>query len=184
MPQLRHTTRLRRAAGLAAATVLVTGAGVGIANAGTQSHPTNTVALVKVRTPTAPAQVTNVRFGSHSNYDRAVIDIKNAAPGYDVRYLTSQPRACGSGHKVFPAGTRFLQIMLQPSNTHDGNYNDIYVGPGQTQSAKVGLETIKGMRVNCQFEGQVGIVLGLDHKAGFRVGTLSGPTRMYVDVSH
>lgn len=184
MSQLRPTTRIHRAAGLAAATVLITGAGVGIANAGTQSHPTNTAPLVKLRTPTDPAKVTNVRFGSHSNYDRAVIDIQGAAPGYDVRYLTSQPRACGSGNKVFPAGTRFLQIMLQPADTHDGNYNDVYVGPGQTQSAKVGLATIKGMRVNCQFEGQVGIVLGLDHKAGFRVGTLAGPTRIYVDVSH
>lgn len=184
MSRIRHSTRIRRAAGLAAATVLVSGAGVGIANAGAQSHPTNTSPLVKVRTPSPTPQVTNLRFGSHSNYDRAVIDIKGAAPGYDVRYLTSQPRECAAGHKVYPAGTRFLQIMLEPAQTHDGNGNDVYVGSGQTQSATVGLETIKGVRVNCQFEGQVGIVLGLDHKAGFRVGTLSGPSRIYVDVSH
>lgn len=184
MSKLRHCNRIRPAAGLAAATLLVGGAGAGIADAAPQSHPTNTAPLVKVRTPADPAQVTNVRFGSHSDFDRAVIDIKGAAPGYDVRYLTSQPRACGSGHKVYPAGTRFLQIMLEPANTHDGDYRDVYVGPGQTQSAKVGLETIKGMRVNCQFEGQVGVVLGLDHKAGFRVGTLSSPTRIYIDVSH
>jgi hypothetical protein len=112
-----------------------------------------------------------------------VFDLNGKAPGFSVRYVNKLYK-CGSGARVKIAGKRFLRITLEPAQAHNNAGADVYRGPGQARTARPNLPTIKSMRMLCDFEGQVSFALGLDHKAGFRVKTLSNPTRIYVDVAH
>jgi hypothetical protein len=169
----------------AGALALVLGGGLAVAVAGSaDAHvSSNTSAVVVNRNPSPTPRVTNLRTGAHTGYDRVTIDLTGAAPGYDVRYVTT-PTFCGSGATVRVSGSRFLQVTLKPAQAHTSTGANTYVGPGRTSSAYLGMETVKGVRKTCDFEGHVTFVLGLDHKAGFHVSTLADPTRIYLDIAH
>jgi hypothetical protein len=81
-------------------------------------------------------------------------------------------------------GKKFLEITVEPAQAHTNSGKNTYVGPGRAASAFFGLKNLKGVRMTCDFEGQVQWVLGVDHKATVKVGKLTGPTRLYVDISH
>lgn len=180
----RSGGRNRTVAGVGAVVVLMGGGlAVGVAGSADAHSYGNTAAAVVNRDPASIPRVTNLRAAEHSNYDRVTIDLTGPATGYDVRYVTT-PTFCGSGSRVWVTGTRYLQITLRPAQAHTNSGANTYIGPGRTSAAKLGLETVKGVRKTCDFEGHVSFVLGLDHKAGFHVSTLSSPTRVYVDIKH
>lgn len=178
-------SHMNRKVAAAGAVVVLLGGGlaVGVAGSADAHSAGNTSPAVVDRHPSSTPRVTNLRAGEHSDYDRVTIDLTGPASGYDVRYV-SDPTFCGSGADVSVKGSRYLQITLKPAQAHTNSGANTYVGPGRTSSASLGLETVKGVRKTCDFEGHVAFVLGLDHKAGFHVTTLTNPTRIYVDVAH
>jgi hypothetical protein len=181
------TTTRRLTVALGATAVL--GAGLVAASTTTSSahEVANTAPVVKTRNPMPLPQVTNLRYASHGTatdgYDRVVFDMTGSAPGYDVRYVSSVT-SCGSGETYSVPGTKFLQVTLKPAQAHTDQGVNTYKGPGRTSAKSVSLPTLKGIRMICDFEGHVGFALGLDHKAGFHVATLTGPSRIYVDIAH
>ena len=163
------TTTRRLTIGLAAAVL----AG-GTVTTGAFAHSTtSTTAKVVTRHPSPTPAVTGVRWASHTGYDRVVFDIDGGAPGYDVRYVTS-PATCAKGDAVNLGTARYLQVKLTPATAHSLS--------NTTRSPY--LPTLKKLRKTCDFEADVTYVLGLDHKAGFHVTTLTGGTRIYVDIAH
>lgn len=130
-------------------------------------------------------QVTNLRFGGHAGFDRAVVDLN--APGAEIRALWTKQEHLSdcTGEKYHVPGKKFLILIVDGARAHtDDGKRDTYVGPGETESARVGLKNIKGVRFDCDFEGQVTFALGLDHKAQVSVGKLGNPNRLYVDITH
>ncbi|GAA0633095.1 hypothetical protein GCM10009547_41280 [Sporichthya brevicatena] len=174
----------RRLAGLLTAVSLVAAGGLATETvAAPAAPPSDTSPKVKTRNPAKIPRVVDARFGKHKAYDRVVFDLTGKASGYNVRYVSTL-RQCGSGKKVTIPGKKFLSITLEPAQAHDNKGRDVYRGPGQNSTANPKLPTLRSMRMLCDFEGQVAFGLGLKRKAGFRVGTLSKPTRIYVDVAH
>lgn len=156
----------------------ITAAGVGL---------TLTAGILAVAVPQASATdipvVTNLRAGGHSTFDRAVVDLNGYAPSIKTRWVT-KAQNCATGQTHYVPGKKFLQITVEPAQAHTNAGKNAYVGPGRTASSSFGLKNLKGVRMTCDFEGQVSWVLGVDHKATVKVGKLTNPSRLYVDIKH
>jgi hypothetical protein len=116
--------------------------------------------------------VTGIRYAAHTpeGYDRIVLDIPGALPGYTVKYVT-EVRRDGSGDPVALPGTAYLLIVLHPAEAHQ---QDAAVH-------RTGLAGIKAYAMVGDYEGYVSIALGLSGKQKFHVGELTG--RIYIDVA-
>lgn len=130
--------------------------------------------------------VTNLRTGGHSGFDRVVIDYQRksygAKPAATVRWVKSVYQ-CGSGTRVSLPGDRILLISMTPAQAHRDDGSNAYVGPGRFKTSTVGLTTVKGVRMVCDFEGQVEFAIGVSKAKGVRTGTLTNPNRFYVDIT-
>lgn len=168
----QHPHTHRTAAALAA--TAITGAGL-LALTSPAHASQNTVPVV-----------TNLRAGGHPGFDRVVIDYSaksyGVKPTAKVRWVHNAYQ-CGSGKKVSLPGDRILSITLTPAQAHTDEGAEAYAGPGRLSTANIGLRTVKGVRMICDFEGYVSFAIGTTKAKGFRTGTLSNPTRFYVDIT-
>ena len=80
------------------------------------------------------AQVNNLRIGSHSGFDRIVIDYKGKKPAVKVSQVNNL-YSCGKGDKLSVPGDKILQINLTPAQAHNQKGQDVYSGPGQLSTA-------------------------------------------------
>lgn len=127
--------------------------------------------------PTSPpAGVTAVRASAQSGYDRFVIQVSGPVGQYSV-----QPQAGAtftrdpSGIRVTLAGSAGLLVTLQGASSAGS-----YTGP--TDLKPSGTAVLKEAQQVGDFEGVVSWGLGLSHVACFRAFTLTGPSRLVVDV--
>lgn len=134
-------------------------------------------------TPYTIPNVTNLRAGGNTGFDRAVIDL--TAPGATIRTRwVNNVYQCASGDPLYVPGKKFLEVIVEPARGYNDQGKSTYTGPGRRKSASFGLKNLKGVRMTCDFEGQVAWALGFDHKAAVSTGKLTGPNRLYVDVRH
>jgi hypothetical protein len=123
-----------------------------------------------------PGSVTGVRSGRHACYDRLVLDVGGASPGYSVRYVT-KVRADGSGHVVPTAGGARLEVTVGKS---------AWTRPSLPSVA--GYRTFRQVTWAGSFEGYTSFGLGVRARLPFRVFTLhdsaSGTSRLVIDVAH
>jgi hypothetical protein len=139
--------------------------------------PWSTAAVSVVHHPHVPPVpvLTGVRYARHAEgYDRIVLDIPGALPGYSARYVT-EVRGDGSGRPIAVPGSHYLRIVLTPAQAHRDT-------GGATVSGvhRVGLPVLESYAVTGDYEGYVTVVLGLNRKAGYRIAELDN--RIYVDV--
>jgi hypothetical protein len=143
--------------------------------------PRSTATVTVNRHPDPTPLLLNVRVGRHAAYDRVVLDISGPAPGYRVGYVRRLVYD-GSGAPVPLAGKAFLEIAATPAMAHTGDTGlNVFCC---ARLFKPNLPTVKGVALTGDFEGVVSVGLALDRRAGFRVLTLSNPTRIVVDVAH
>lgn len=115
----------------------------------------------------ANAVVTGIRTGEHAGYDRAVFDIGGrAVPGVRVAYL--------------PGGSQ-LDVTLLGSGTSSSSPHASY---GGLRSLLVGLPALRQVNFAQVGAGVVTFRLQTAHARGFRVLTLTAPTRIVVDMRH
>ena len=98
----------------------VTATGATVAAASASSVPSNhwsTSPRSVTRTHSPAPEVTGIRVGRHRHFDRIVVDVHGAAPGYLVRYVRTLHRD-PSGKTVNLLGPRSLLIVLS-ANGHD-----------------------------------------------------------------
>jgi len=119
--------------------------------------------------------LTGVRYAAHPGYDRIVLDIPGAPPGYSVKYV-KEVRRDGSDEPVSMPGKAFLLIVLHPAAAHRENGNPTVTGIHRT-----GLARIQSYGIVGDYEGYVSVALGLDRVRGYHVGELSN--RIYLDVA-
>ncbi len=127
------------------------------------------------------AQVTNLRTGGHSGFDRVVIDYKGKKPAVRLSLVNSL-YSCGKGDKLTIPGDKILKIDLTPAQAHNQKGQNVYVGPGRLSTAVVNLTTIKGVRMACDFEGHVTWGIGVKGLKSYSVSHLSDPKRIVVDL--
>ncbi|WP_051810021.1 AMIN-like domain-containing (lipo)protein [Actinoplanes subtropicus] len=119
--------------------------------------------------------VTGVRYAAHDGYDRVVLDIPGAPPGYSVKYVP-EVRRDGSGEPVSIPGKAFLLITLHPAQAHRENGTPTVTGIHRT-----GLAHVQAYGIVGDYEGYVSIALGVDRVRNFHVGELND--RIYLDVA-
>jgi hypothetical protein len=130
-------------------------------------------------------QVTAVRAGRHTCYDRLVIDIGGTThvKSYSVSYVRNVV-SDGSGAVVPLRGGAFLQISA-------GAHNEQYGPANPRELANVaGFRTFRQVSSAGGFEGYSSVGLGVRARLPFRVFTLAGTPqsdhtpRLVIDVAH
>lgn len=126
--------------------------------------------------PVPPVPVlTGVRYAAHDGFDRIVLDIPGALPGYSAKYVT-EVRRDGSGEPVSMPGKAFLLITLHPAQAHRANGT-----PTVTGTHRTGLAGIQAYAIVGDYEGYVSIALGVNGVRNYHLGELSN--RIYLDLA-
>jgi hypothetical protein len=122
-----------------------------------------------------------VRAGRQEGFDRIVFEFDgDTPPGYHVSYIDRPVRACGSGEVVPLPGDGWLEIRMQPAQAHtDAGQPTI-----TSRTRALDLPNLKRIAMTCDFEADVTWVGGVLSPNEFRVLSLTGPTRLVVDIRH
>ena len=122
-------------------------------------------------------KVVNLRYATHTHFDRVVIDIRGKIPGYRTFYARSFVYD-GSGATVPIRGG--LGIVLHPAYAHN-DAGDVYRGP---QLVRPGFPQLKAIAMTGDFEGHVSFAFGLADHASYRIYRLHDPQRIVIDFHH
>ncbi|HEX8360569.1 MAG TPA: hypothetical protein VF613_10690 [Longimicrobium sp.] len=120
-----------------------------------------------------------MRVGNNAGFDRLVLDFgDDPVPPYQVEYVDSPVRACGSGDPVAVAGQGFLVVRMRSAQAHDG------AGRATIQQRQIVPRTpvLREVEIICDFEAQVEIVMGVQSPNPYRVLVVPSPNRLIVDV--
>ena len=180
--------RLRGAA-IALATALVAGLVVAAPPANAASCAVTWGSGPKVAAGSTSRQLTGVRAGRHTCYDRLVIDLNGAgrtSPGYHVSYVSNVVED-GSGLVVpLRGGARLAVVVRAPA--YDGNGRPTYTPANRWELVNVtGFQTFRQLAFAGSFEGQTTIGLGVRARLPMRAFLLAGPgtgQRLVIDVAH
>jgi len=122
------------------------------------------------------ATMSTARVGAQSGYDRFVIEFNGPVPQYDVAPLSSATFVRDpSGIPVTLAGSAGLEVTLRGAQA-----NGTYSGP--TDQRPSGTAVLREARQTGDFEGVVHWGLGLSRASCFRAFTLTGPSRLVIDI--
>jgi hypothetical protein len=142
--------------------------------------PTSTKEVEADKDVSVPPIVTGARYAGHPGFDRVVIDLDGAVPGYTVRWVDEVVQD-GSGEGIEVDGGAYLQVTLHPANAHDEDGTSTWRG-GPVFPAD--LTNVRSVVRNGDFEAVVSVAIALDHRAPFRVLEQRSPTRLVIDVAH
>ncbi|MFE4502968.1 hypothetical protein ACFRFQ_24210 [Rhodococcus sp. NPDC056743] len=125
--------------------------------------------------------VTDVRIGSHENFDRVVYEMGGTGtPGWRVKYVDAAVQE-GSGKPMDVAGGAIIQVLIDGSGYPFDSGVEQYSGPNPVPGIAGGVVTeVNGSSV---FEGVTQSFIGVTEKQPFSVTLLSDPTRVVVDVA-
>ena len=115
-----------------------------------------------------------------------MIDLRGAAPAFDVRYVRRVTED-GSGRVVPLRGGARLQLTVQ-APAYGPDYRPTYLPADRAELADVtGYRTFRQVAWAGSFEGYTTLGLGVRARLPFRVLQLAGPgtgSRVVVDVAH
>jgi hypothetical protein len=122
------------------------------------------------------ALVSAMRTGSHPGYDRFVVEFASGVPGAVT--ITPQPRPTfvnsPRGDAVTLAGSAGLLVVM-----HDADAHTSYGGPASLQPNGASIVEVRRLE---DFEGYVGLGLGVAKSSCYRAFMLASPTRLVIDV--
>jgi hypothetical protein len=130
----------------------------------------------QVSVPPVPV-ITAIQVAQHPEcgYDRLVLDIEGAVPGYSIRQV-NQVIADASGRTIAIPGAHYLLITLRPAQAHtNAGTPTVTVGV-----RKPGYPALASWALAGDFEGVVRIAMGLSGQMHIRTGELAG--RIYIDI--
>lgn len=129
----------------------------------------------------AAALLTAVRIGAHPTFDRIVFEFADEVlPPAHIEYVASAEQ-CGSGAAVTVPGNAILEVRLDQTNAH--NESGQTTAPREVPGTGAG-GSIAGAINTCDFEAVVTYAVGTAGELPFTVSTLSGPSRLVIDVQH
>jgi hypothetical protein len=122
------------------------------------------------------ANVTDVRVGQQTDYDRFVLQFDSQVPTYTAtRQASPTFKMSPSNQPITLSGT--YGVLVTVHTAAEASYT------GSTDISHGEFRVIKEARLTQDFEGTVSWALGLDHGACMRTFTLTGPSRLIVDFS-
>jgi hypothetical protein len=126
-------------------------------------------------TTSAVVSITDTRVGTHAGYDRIVFEFAGTErPRLTVDVASPPFDQDASGLPVKVAGSVFLKLRL-----YDASGYPTYTGP---DSFSPGYPNLIALVNTGDYEGYVTWIAGLNGPACYRIATLTGPTRIVVDV--
>jgi len=112
-------------------------------------------------------------------FDRIVLDFgAERVPAWRVAYAARAPLRCGSGAATQVEGARFLTVRLQGAQAHDDQGQPTV----RQRELPLNMPVMREMVMTCDFEGEVGLVVGVTAGNAFRVMELADPSRLVIDV--
>lgn len=129
------------------------------------------------RNPAPTPRLVAVRTGHHSTFDRVVFEFAGALPGYRIRYVPEVTQD-GSGAPVQLRGQAFLAVALTPAVAHTDAGQ-----PTTPHRLTPGYPSLNEVAFAGDFEAVVSYGLGLDDVVGYRVQSLTQPSRIVIDVA-
>jgi hypothetical protein len=119
-----------------------------------------------------------VRAGRHAGFDRVVFEFRGDVPATRrIRYV-DQLTEDASGEPVSLAGGANLEVVFDGANAHDDRGRPT-VSP---RHFSPGFTALKEVARTGDFEAVVSYGLGVDQQRPFTVSTLSGPSRLVIDI--
>jgi hypothetical protein len=107
-----------------------------------------------------------------------VFEFRGGLPDHRVSYV-DQLVEDGSGRPVSVAGAADLQVVFQGANAHEADGSPS-VSPRRLSP---GLPAVKEVAQVGDFEAVVSYGIGIDRRRPITVSTLSGPSRLVIDVA-
>jgi hypothetical protein len=144
-----------------------------------------TLALVGGLVAATPASATStpvltgIRTGQNVGFDRVVLDLSGPAPTVSyqkVDELIEDP----SGQIAWLTGEHFIAVRVSPAAAHNDAGVSTYTGPTKFRTRN--LRNVMAVAVTGDFEGVLSVGLGTRSDTWVRVFTLTGPTRVVIDV--
>jgi hypothetical protein len=133
---------------------------LGAAPAGAQSIPT----------------LVAVRAGGHPGFDRVVFEFRDGLPSHQVSYVDRLVQE--SGDVLSVAGAADLEVRFEGANAHD----DSGAPTVARRRFSPGLTAVKEVAQVGDFEATVRYGIGVDRRRPIKVSTLSGPSRLVIDI--
>ena len=158
---------------------VVAGSMLAVAAAALALPPFSLAPRVSAPAGNAQAEVYGLRIACHPTFDRFVVRVRFATPGYRVQYV---PKVIhdGSGDVVQLRGTRRLRVILGPARAHTEAAGAALV----PNVVNANCPQLLQVRSAGDFEGVVTYGIGVRQLRPFRVFRLTGPTRIVVDIRH
>jgi hypothetical protein len=130
--------------------------------------------------PAGAATLRELRTGSQDCYERVTFEFAAGnAPMYAIG-PANPPFAGPSGDPVTLRGSSFIEVRFDTTNAHSPDGLTSYIA---RSTIPANMRALQEIRLIEDFEAVVRLVIGLDSPRPFRVGTLSDPPRVYVDVA-
>ena len=140
--------------------------------------------LPVVEDPTvAIANVVDIRYATHPDYDRVVFEFEQGTPELTLDRATPPFTADGSGLPITVDGESFLQLTMRGGTKQMEDGSSSYDGPTEFTP---GFPTLVSLVEAGDFEAQSTWIFGLSSEACVRVLTLTedGAPRLVIDVEH
>lgn len=135
-----------------------------------------------VEDPSVPiANIVDVRYGTHPDYDRVVFEFEQGTPELTLDRATPPFTQDGSGAPLTVDGESFLSLTMRGGTRQTDEGTSSYDGPTDFDP---GLPTLVDLVQGGDFERQSTWYLGLSSEACARVLLLDGPPRLVIDVEH
>jgi hypothetical protein len=129
------------------------------------------------------ALLTAVRVAGQDGFDRVVWEFEGPVPACTVRSVPPPIKADPSDQVVAVAGTAFVQLTCQSASGVDLSadpYRETYTGADRVSAGDT--EVVTEAVLTGDFEAVLTWTVGLQQASPFRVSTLTGPSRVILDV--
>ena len=138
---------------------------------------------IHVDATTARANITDVRVGSHADYDRVVFEFTDGLPEASLERAEPPFTQDASGAPIDVEGSSFLRLVMRGGTKQTEEGTSSYDGPLDFDPD---FATLIDLIEGGDFEAQSTWYLGLTSEACVRVITLTddGPPRLVIDVEH
>ncbi|HZP27174.1 MAG TPA: hypothetical protein VFB90_09040 [Dehalococcoidia bacterium] len=126
-----------------------------------------------------PALLSDVRAARQAGFDRVVFEFSNGLPAYRVEYVQPPIILDPSGQTVQVKGAAFLKVTFMGGAAHNDAGNPTF---GSTDLMP-NLQSVLEVRQTGDFEAVLTWVIGLTKAADLTVTTLTGPSRLVIDIA-
>ena len=129
----------------------------------------------------AIANIIDVRYATHPDYDRVVVEFEQGTPELTLDRATPPFTQDASGEPIAVDGDSFLRLTMRGGTRQTDEGTSSFDGPTDFDP---GLPTLVDLVQGGDFERQSTWYLGLGSEACARVLLLDGPPRLVIDVEH